>query len=527
MIQPVLIDPNLDEFAVKPGAAALSTVGLTKRFGAFTALDACSISIAAGTVHALLGENGAGKSTLVKCLVGYYLPDSGSVLIDGREQAIPSPQRARALGLGMVYQHFTLVPSMTVAENLVMARGDAPLVVPWRRARASLTEFMATTPFQLDLDARISSLSAGQKQKVEILKQLYAQNRFLVLDEPTSVLTPEEADELLGAVRSLAHAGQLTVLMITHKFREVLQFADAVSVLRRGRHVGSGAVADFDSGKLAELMIGSSREHKALDRVVHSGKAPLLRVDKLDAANDAGMPAVRDLSLVVAPGEIVGIAGVSGNGQRELVEVLLGQRVHGTGQISVDGEPYGASRAEIARLRIGSLPEEPLRNASVAHLSVAQNMALRNFDVLPLARGRWLQPQAITDQAERWIVDFGVKTRSAQERISNLSGGNVQRSVLARELARESRVLIVMNPVFGLDFAAVDEIHDRLMSARNRGAAILLVSEDLDELIELSDRVLVMSGGRIVFETSSPSAHRSQIGRSMGGHVEESSHADG
>ncbi|HMN83238.1 MAG TPA: ABC transporter ATP-binding protein [Burkholderiaceae bacterium] len=510
------------------GAAAVRTIDLTKRFGAFTALDSVSVSIAAGSVHALLGENGAGKSTLVKCLVGYYLPDEGSVLIDEREQAITSPQKARALGLGMVYQHFTLVPSMTVAENLVMAKGDAPALIRWGPAREALAAFMKTTPFSLDLDARIANLSAGQKQKVEILKQLYARNRFLVLDEPTSVLTPEEADEMLGAVRDLAHGGALTVLMITHKFREVLQFADGVSVLRRGRHVGSGAVADFDADRLAELMIGGARERVAVGRTGSAAdQAPVLQVRDLTGDNDAGLPAVRGVTLQVAPGEIVGIAGVSGNGQRELIEMLLGQRDIGGGTVTVFGEPYHATRAEIARHRIGSLPEEPLRNASVAKLSVAQNMALRNFDAAPLARGRWLDRQALIEQAAGWIRDFGVKTRSPQEPIANLSGGNVQRSVLARELSRQARLLIVMNPVFGLDFAAVDEIHGRLVDARNGGTAVLLVSEDLDELIELSDRVLVMSEGRIVFQTAQPAADRAQIGRSMGGHHLEEAAAAG
>lgn len=502
-------------------ALAIETLDLTKRFGAFVALDKVSIRVEPGTVHALLGENGAGKSTLVKCLVGYYLPDGGSVLVDGREQAINSPQRARALGLGMVYQHFTLVPSMTVAENLVMARGNSGFVIAWREARQSLTDFMARMPFKLDLDTRISNLSAGQKQKLEILKQLYAENRFLVLDEPTSVLTPDEADDMLGAVRDLAHSGELTVLMITHKFREVLQFADGVSVLRRGAHAGSGKVGEFTADRLAELMIGSSRVRVEMPRARMPQAKPVLALQGLSGNGDNGLPAVRDVTLAVAPGQVVGIAGVSGNGQRELVEMLLGQREASQGSVRVNDEAYGARRSEIVRHKIGSLPEEPLRNASVSFLSVAQNMALRNFDRTPLANGPWIKPARMIEQATRWIGEFGVKTRSPQERISNLSGGNVQRSVLARELAGHAKILIVMNPVFGLDFAAVDEIHGRLIKARNEGAAVLLISEDLDELIELSDQVLVMSEGRIVYRTPTPREHRAAIGRNMGGHHEE------
>jgi general nucleoside transport system ATP-binding protein len=507
-----------EAIARSTAAASVASIELTKRFGAFTALDRVSLSIRAGTVHALLGENGAGKSTLVKCLVGFYLPDEGSILVDDREQTIDSPQKARALGLGMVYQHFTLVPSMTVAENLALARGELPFRVDWRAIRASLSEFMASTPFSLDLDAPVSTLSAGEKQKLEILKQLYARNRFLVLDEPTSVLTPQEADELLGAVRTLTRQGQLTVLLITHKFREVLQFADEVTVLRRGRHVGGGAVSQFDAQRLAELMIGQAKPRSDHARApCQRDGAPSLSIANLSCASDSGAPAVIDASLAVWPGEIVGIAGVSGNGQRELVEVLLGQRRAQQGEVRIHGELYHGRRDEIRRQGVAALPEEPLRNASVASMSVAHNIALRSFDEPPIARGRWISPAAIQRQAAQRIAEFGVKTQSPSQPIARLSGGNIQRAVLARELSRNARVLIVMNPVFGLDFAAVHEIHARLLAARNAGTAVLLVSEDLDELLELSDRILVISGGRIVLATDNAHADRTEIGRSMGG----------
>jgi len=506
-------------------ALGLETYRLTKRFGDFTALDHVSIRIAPGSVHALLGENGAGKSTLVKCLVGYHRADEGSILVDGREQAIESPQRARALGIGMVYQHFTLVPSMSVAENLVLARGAVPFLVPWRRRRAELAAFMQRMPFKLDMDAQVGALAAGERQKLEILKQLYADNRVLILDEPTSVLTPEEADEVLAALRDLAHAGTLTVLMITHKFREVLEYADEVSVLRRGQFVGGGPRAQFDATSLAELMIGGPRHAptaatRASAAVPAPSNATVLEVEDLVADNDAGRTVVRGVSLRVAAGEIVGIAGVAGNGQRELVETLLAQRPARDGALRVQGATFHGTRSELARHAVASLPEEPLRNGVVARLTVAENMALRNFDAPPLARGVWLLPGAATEQAQRWIREFGVKTRGPDVPIATLSGGNVQRAVLARELSRDCRLLIVMNPVFGLDFAAVDEIHGRLRAARAAGAAILLVSEDLDELLELSDRVLVMSAGRIAYATDKPAAARAEIGRHMGGHVE-------
>jgi ABC-type uncharacterized transport system ATPase subunit len=502
-------------------APSLETIGLTKRFGAFVALDAVSLQVRPGTVHALLGENGAGKSTLVKCLVGFHRADAGSVLVDGREQAIGSPQAARALGLGMVYQHFTLVPSMTVAENLAMARGGLKAVVRWGAETGSIRRFMARMPFDLPLDTPVSGLAAGQKQKAEIIKQLYADNRLLILDEPTSVLTPEEAGEVLGAIRALTRAGRLTVVMITHKFREVEAFADDVTVLRRGAHVAGGPVAEFDAGRLADAMIGAQRRRELPPRgPAPSGAPVVLSVEQLSVDNDAGRRAVRAATLQVGAGEIVGVAGVSGNGQRELVEVLLGQRLPSAGRVRVNGERYRGSRAEIARHRVGSLPEEPLRNACVAAMSVAENLALREFDRPPLARAGWLAPRRLTEAALPRIDAFGVKTRGPGSPIGTLSGGNVQRAVLARELSRDCRLLVVMNPVFGLDFAAVDEIHRRLLEARNDGAAVLLVSEDLDELIELSDRVLVMCDGALLYETGQPVRDRAAIGHWMGGGAE-------
>jgi simple sugar transport system ATP-binding protein len=498
-------------------AVALETFKLSKRFGAFTALDGVSLAVRPGTVHALLGENGAGKSTLVKCIVGYHRADEGAVLIDAREQDIHAPTVARALGIGMVYQHFTVVPGMTVAENLLLARGGLPLVLDWRAARRELGDFMRSAPFALDLEATPLDLSAGEKQKLEILKQLFLRPRVLILDEPTSVLTPQEADEVLGALRERAHAGQCSVVLITHKFREVAEHADDVSVLRRGRLVESRPVAETTPQHLALAMVGESRPAVPLQRHGAPAGAVKLAIERLDVTGDRGGPAVRSLTLSVRRGEIVGVAGVSGNGQRELMQSLAGQRAREGGTVSVDGRPFRATRAQNRALKVRSLPEEPLANACVADLSVAHNMALRTFDEAPQARLGWVRWSALRRRAREWIAAYGVKTPSERTPIRSLSGGNVQRAVLARELSDDAELLLVSNPVFGLDFAAVAEIHARLMAARNRGAAVLLVSEDLDELLLLADRIVVMSEGRIVHDVPAAGADRHALGACMGG----------
>ena len=509
------------EHPVPPAKALeVQVSGMSKRFGALAALDDVSIRVRAGTFHALLGENGAGKSTLVKCLVGFYQQDSGQIQVDGKEREIRSPHDAHALGIGMVYQHFTLVPSMTAAENLVMSRADVPAIIDWQAERRRLAAFMDTVPFRVPLDKPVSALAAGEKQKLEILKQLYLERRFMILDEPTSVLTPVEADEVLGMVKGLTREGRVTVLMITHKFREVMAFADEASVLRRGRYTGGGAIAELDAAKLAEMMVGSREIPQAHGTKAGEAAAePRLEIRDLHVANDAGLPAVEGFTLSVRPGEIVGIAGVSGNGQKELVQALIGQRAPSRGEIRVGGKPYSATRGQIRALQVFSLPEEPLRNACVPSMSVAENMALRNFDQAPLASGWWLRRGAMRSQAERWITAFKVKTQGADAPIGTLSGGNVQRAVLARELSAPVEVLIAANPVFGLDFAAVAEIHDRILAARNAGAAVLLVSEDLDELLELSDRLVVIFDGRIVHETPAAQADIGVIGPAMAGHA--------
>lgn len=503
-------------------ALEVETFGMTMRFGAFTALDDVSIRVPAGTFHALLGENGAGKSTLVKCMMGFYHATSGQMTVAGREARIGDPRDAHAMGLGMVYQHFTLVPSLTVAENLVISRKDAPAVIDWGKERQGLAAFMEAMPFRVPLDQPVARLAAGEKQKLEILKQLYLGRRFLILDEPTSVLTPDEADEVLGHVRGLCQTGEISVLMITHKFREVTAFADDVSVLRKGRLVGKGRVADLSHADMAAMMIGAEKPLAPAARAGEAG-AEVLRVQGVRARDRSGLKEIAIDALTVRAGEIVGIAGISGNGQMELMEVLTGQRDAIAGTIHVKGQPYTATREESQALAVRYLPEEPLKNACAGRMSVVENIAFRSFDRVvekPDGGSRfWLSGAAMRQRGVDLIGAFKVRTASPDAPIAALSGGNVQRAALARELTGKVDLLVISNPCFGLDFSAVAEIRARIVAARNAGCAVLLMSEDLDEVMELSDRILVMSEGRIAYEVAAGQADLATIGHHMGGHA--------
>ncbi len=505
---------------VDAATPALEAIGVTKIFGPLIALDNVSLKLHRGTVHALLGENGAGKSTLVKCIMGYYSADSGQVLVNGVAGDIQSPRDAARLGIGMVYQHFTLVDNMTVAENLVLSRREHPFVFDWAGERTAVEKFMSGMPFRLDPTRPVRTLAAGEKQKLEILKQLYLGSKIVILDEPTSVLTPAEADDVLGLLRQMATDGELTILMISHKFREVMAFADEVTVLRRGRLAGQGRVADLTPESMARMMVGDEPPRANNTRSTRERTDVVLEIARLSAVDDLGTPAVRDFSITVGAGEIVGIAGVSGNGQEELVEVLAGQREATAGRVVVSGKTYGARRAEMRSMKVRCLPDEPLRNACVGTMSVAENIGFRTFDRHPHTRaGALVSGRSLRKNAEGLIASYGIRTPGPDAPIGSLSGGNVQRAVLARELADDVALLIASNPCFGLDFAAVAEIRTRIMDARNRGAAVLLISADLDEVFALADRIVVISDGRAVHETPIAEADLGVIGRHMAGHA--------
>jgi simple sugar transport system ATP-binding protein len=479
-----------------------------------------SVWFAPGRFYALLGENGAGKSTLVKCMMGFYRADEGELLVDGRRREISNPRQAHQLGLGMVYQQFTLVPSMTVAENLLVGRPDLPGRIDWRAEGERIAHFLSRMPFHLDPRAPAQSLAAGEKQKLEILRQLYHGCTFLILDEPTTVLTPEEARQVLSYLRALAEDQALTVLLITHKLREVFAFAQEVTVLRAGRIAGAGRVSALSEGDLTEWMFGRRVAVPPGGRAGRAPGAPYLEVSGLSALNDRGAPAVKDVSFAVRSGEIVGIAGVSGNGQRELVEVLAGQREPESGEIFVGGRAYRRTREEMRRNGVYVLAEEPLQSGCVRTMTVAENLALRTFDAPACTRWRcFVDGGAIRRGAAALVAQYGIKAQGMDTPIEDLSGGNIQRVVLARELSGPVSLLIAQNPCQGLDYAGTSEIRSRLVEARDRGAAVLLLSEDLDELLELADRVLVFFEGRIVFQSDQPGMVATEIGRHMAGQV--------
>jgi simple sugar transport system ATP-binding protein len=389
-------------------------------------------------------------------------------------------------------------------------------VVNWGRERADLAAFMARMPFAVRLDAEVGSLAAGERQKTEILKQLYLLRRFIVLDEPTSVLTPQEAEEMLTLVRELAHSGAISVVIITHKLKEVAQFVDDVTVFRRGRVAGRGDARALGPAALTAMMIGEPNAPARPERSGAPGTDARLRIHNLRTIGEVGRPGLTIDHLVVHEREIVGIAGVSGNGQKDLVEVLGGQREASAGEMLVGGSPYRAGRAESQARGVRVLPEEPLRNGFVATMSVTDNLNLRSFDHDTLGRHRvWLDRADMAGQARRMIAAYGIRAPSREAPIGVLSGGNVQRCVLARELDGAPSVLIVANPCFGLDVKAVAETRARIVAARNGGAAVLLVSEDLDELLELADRIVVMHQGAVVFETPGAQADAQIIGSHM------------
>ena len=501
-----------------PSQPALEALGISKSFGGITALDAVDFEVAQGEVHALLGENGAGKTTLSNILAGLYRADAGRVLVDGTHCEFHTPSQAIAAGVGMVHQHFRLVEPMTVAENIHLGWMDTPRVCARRVLAARAEQFMEEIGLHVDPMAHIWQLSVGEQQRVEILRVLARGARILILDEPTAVLTAHEAVDLFEVLRRLVQGGR-SVVFISHKLKEVLDVSDRVTVLRDGVRKVTREAEGATVRELAVLMTGEAGEIKVEHRKV-AGKVAL-GVSGLTARNDRNLVAVNGVDLSVREGEIVGIAGVSGNGQTELAEVLAGMRTAEHGSVHVgDQDITNASPREIIDHGVGHIPEDRIGMGMVLPASVADNAVLRHYRRDELSTGLGLDRTAVAAFAEQLVTSARVQTRSLDGTVGELSGGNQQRLLAHREAAVADRVMVASHPSRGLDVLAAQEVQSTLIDLRDAGCAILLISDDLDEILLMSDRVAVMYEGEVVGLFESAEADRDRIGILMGGQLD-------
>ena len=499
----------------------LELKGITKRFPGVVANDSVDFDLRQGEVHALLGENGAGKSTLMNVLYGLYRPDEGEILMRGEPVALHSPNDAIELGIGMVHQHFMLIPVMTVAENIVLASEPttAGVFLDQRSAERQAGELARSFGFALNPGARVQDITVGQQQRVEIVKALYRKADILILDEPTAVLTPQEADELFRILATLKREG-MSIIFISHKLNEVLEIADRITVLRRGKAVETLPAEGATEASLAKLMVGREVLLR-VDKQPATPGEPLLQVQDLHVRDERGIERVRGISLEVRAGEIVGIAGVDGNGQSELIDAITGLLKIDSGKVLVEGRDVtGENAREHFELGVGHIPQDRQHRGLVLDFSVAENIGLHDFRTAPNARFGWLYPARLVERAKRLIAEFDVRGGDPQTPAGSLSGGNQQKVILAREIDRDPRVLVAAQPTRGLDVGAIEFLHARLIEERDQGRAILLISLELDEIISLSDRILVLYEGRIVGEYG-PDVSDQELGIAMLGGTAE------
>ncbi|MDE0044467.1 MAG: ABC transporter ATP-binding protein [bacterium] len=507
-----------DDGAGESSHAAVRLRGITKRFGAVLANDDVDLDIPAGTVHGIVGENGAGKSTLASIVYGLHAPDGGSIEIAGRPAVLRSPGDAIALGVGMVHQHFMLIPTFTVLENVVLGiEGSFRLRSGEADNRARLKDLSLAHGLEIDPDALVDDLPVGLRQRVEILKALFRGTRILILDEPTGVLTPDETDRLFANLRAVCDAGG-TVVLITHKLREVMAVCDSVSIMRHGRLVGSRKTSETTPGELAELMVGR-KIGQAVRMSESSVRSPVLRVEGLTWRSPGGAPGLQNVSLELRAGEILGVAGVSGNGQSELLNVLSGLSGVQEGHIEFAGRRIDraspATPAGMRALGLTHVPEDRHRRGLVLPFEARENAVLGRPECA--GPGLWTSGTAMQAQAERLIARFDIRPPEPRLPATAFSGGNQQKIVLAREFESEPVVLLLGQPTRGVDIGTVEIVHSRVMALKERGTGILLVSTELDEILALADRIMVMSGGRVVGTVPAADATVRQLGLMMTG----------
>ena len=492
--------------------------GITKRFPGVIANEGVNLTVDPGEIHALLGENGAGKTTLMNVLYGLYRPDEGEILIDDVPVVLRDPGEAIRAGIGMVHQHFMLVPVFTVTENVMLGvestRGPFR-IIDRRAAKARIEEISARHGLEVDPDALVEDLPVGVRQRVEIIKTLYRRSNLLILDEPSAVLTPQETGELFGIMRSLVATGT-SIIFITHKLNEVLEIADRITVLRRGKVVGTATPGEATQQSLAQMMVGRPVDLE-VDKAPATPGDPVLEIAGLSVSDDRGHPAVRDLDLVVRAGEIVAIAGVQGNGQTELVEAITGLRRPTGGSIRIDGTEIRPDPRRVLEAGVAHVPEDRLEEGLIPGFTIAENLVLNTYYLKPFADGVRLHRDAILATATSLVGEYDVRTPSVFNAVANLSGGNQQKVIIAREFTRPIRLLVAAQPTRGLDVGSIEYIHRRVVEKRDAGAAVLIVSTELDEVMALGDRIAVMYQGRIVAILDPAEATPERLGLLMGG----------